>query len=59
MIVTKAITKKELCEIIGIGKTTLKRWVKNAYSELGFRFGREKIVSIEKANKIIDLFTKI
>ena len=54
--VDKPHYKKEIAFMLGVSVTTLGRWVRNAKNELGFTFGREKILSSEKCNKILNLF---
>lgn len=53
---SKPLPKKTICQILEITRPTLNNWVKNAYSELGFKFGREKILTADKCNKIFELF---
>jgi transposase-like protein len=52
----KPLSKAQVSRTLNISRPTLNKWVKNAYSELGFKFGTEKILNVDKCNKIFSIF---
>lgn len=52
----KPLYKNEIAEMLSVSNKTLARWVRNARTELGFSFGREKILNVEKSNKILSMW---
>jgi transposase-like protein len=57
LIAKRPLYKCEIARELGISKSILKRWVKNAHKELGFEFGNEKLVITKKCNAIFALFS--
>lgn len=50
------LLKSELAKKLKITRPTLNKWVSDAHKELGFRFGKEKLLCSTKCNKILNLF---